>query len=248
MARGAERDLEIGDLGGTLDRAADWVSRNPVPFLGVIAVVLAVAGIIGLVRWHGERRELAAAEAVAAVRADFMKAMGASPGAMSFEEPANPETARKAREAAAAGFAAVAAEHEGTGAGVEAWIEAGNLREELGSREEALEAWKQAVAAAPAGTPLRGLALERLAAGLEDSGAFADAARAHEEAAGIASFPLRYYAMANAARSYAAAGDRERAVTLAARVASEAPELELPEPLTAQLEELRLGEAATGAP
>jgi tetratricopeptide (TPR) repeat protein len=247
MARDADHDLgELPDLGSALDRAAHWVGQNPAPFLAVVAGILLVAGAIGLVRWLGHRSEIQAAEAVAAVRADFLKAMGAPAGAIEFTEPANPETGRKAREEGAARFAEVAAAHEDSAAGVEAWIEAGNLREELGQRDEALEAWKRAVAASPARSPLRGLALERLAAGYENRGAWAEAAAAHEEAAGIESFPLRHFAMANAARSFDAAGDRERAVTLAARVASEAPELELPDVLGAKLEELRAGQAGEG--
>jgi hypothetical protein len=104
------------------------------------------------------------------------------------------------------------------------------------------------VDAAKKGTPLRGLALERLAAGYENRGSWAEAAAAHEEASAIESFPLRYFAMANAARSFAAAGERETAVALAARVGTEAPELELPEALSAKLDELRAASGAAPAP
>jgi len=241
MARGADHDLaeSLPDLGSALDRAAHWVGENPAAFLGGVLAVLLVTGAIGLTSWLGERGEVKAAEAVAAVRADFLKAMGAPAGATGFSEPANPETGRKAREDAAARFAEVGAEHGGTTAGVEAWVEAGNLRQQLGKADEATEAWKRAVEAAPAGTPLRGLALERLAAGYEDRAAWKEAAAAHEEASGIEAFPLRYHAMANAARSFAAAGERERAVALAARVGSEAPDLELPDSVSARLDELR---------
>ena len=250
MARGADHDLaeSLPDLDSGLDRAAHWVGENPVAFLGVVAVILVVTGSLGLVRWLGERSQVQAAEAVAEVRAGFLQAMGAQPGAGSFAEPANPETARKAREEYAARFAEVGSQHADTAAGVEAWIEAGNLREQLGKPDEALEAWKSAAAAAPRGSPLRGLALERLAAGYENRGAWLDAATAHEEASAIESFPLRHYAMANAARCLAAGGDRERAVALADRVSTEAPELELPDALRAKLEELRAGSSAAAPP
>jgi tetratricopeptide (TPR) repeat protein len=215
------------------------VGENPAAFLLIVGAILILTGTLGVTRWWQERGELRASEAVAEVRADFLKAMGAPPGASTFTEPANPETGRKAREDAAARFAKVAEDHAGTAAGGEAWLEAGNLREELADRDAALEAWKRAVANAPAGTALRGLALERLATGYESKGAFAEAGAAHEEAANIAAFPLRHYAMADAARSFAAAGDRDRAVALADRVASEAPELELPDHVRSRLDELR---------
>ena len=86
--------------------------------------------------------------------------------------------------------------------------------------------------------PLRGLALERLATGYESKGAFAEAAAAHEEAASIPAFPLRHYAMADAARCFAAAGERDRAVALADRVLSEAPDLPLPDHVRSRLDEL----------
>jgi tetratricopeptide (TPR) repeat protein len=173
------------------------------------------------------------------VREGFLRAMGAPPGASDFAEPANPETARKAREDYAARFAEVAEAHPGRAAAVEAWIEAGNLREQLGQGDAALDAWKRAVEQAPKGSSLRALALERLASGYEARSAWADAGAAHEEAAGSTAYPLRFVAMAAAARSFAAAGEHERAEALADRVASEAPEARLPDDLQARLEELR---------
>lgn len=241
MARGADHDLaeSAPDIGSALDRASNWVGENPLAFLLIVGAVLALTGGIGLARWWGERGEVRASEAVAEARAGFLRAMGAPPGASTFSEPANAETARKAREEYAASFAQVADAHAGTAAAVEAWLEAGNLREQLGQADAAIEAWQRAVADAPAGTPLRGLALERLATGYESKGAFAEAGAAHEEAANIASFPLRHYAMADAARAFAAAGDRDRAVALAERVASEAPDLDLPGHVQSRLDELR---------
>jgi tetratricopeptide (TPR) repeat protein len=241
MARGADHDLaeSAPDIGNTLDRASQWVGDNPAAFLLIVATILALTGAVGLTRWWGERGEVSASEAVAGVRAGFLAAMGAPPGASSFSEPANAETARRAREEFAGKFSAAAEEHPGTAAAVEAWIESGNLREQLGDRDAALEAWKRAVADAGAGTPLRGLALARLATGYESKGAFAEAGAAHEEAANIASYPLRHYAMADAARCFAAAGERDRAVALAERVASEAPDLKLPDHLQSRLDELR---------
>jgi tetratricopeptide (TPR) repeat protein len=241
MSRRTDHELadELPDIASGLDRAANWVSANPAAFLAGIGLILALAAGIGLTSWWSERSELRAAEAVASVRSGFYHAMGAQPGATRFTEPANPETGRKAREEYAGRFAEAAAAHPGTGAAVDAWIQAGNLREELGQPDQALEAWKRAVAEAPPESALRGLALERLAVGYEAQGAWAEAGAAHEEAANIAAFPLRHYAMADAARSFAAAGDIARARTLADRVLAEAPDLALPDFVKARLDEIR---------
>jgi len=241
MARGADqRGVEaFEEIESLVERIARWVAQNPGPVLGFVAAVLLVTAGIGATRWWTERREARASEAVAEVRESFLRAMGAPPGAVTFSEPANPETARKAREEHAARFAEAASAHEGTAAAVEAWLEAGNLREALGDRAAALEAWQRGVDQADAGSALRGLALARLARGREAAGDAAGAAAAFEEAAAIEAFPLRHHALADAARTRLQAGERERAVAHAQRLATEAPELRLPEHLKALLAELR---------
>jgi tetratricopeptide (TPR) repeat protein len=245
MARGADHDLadSLPDIEGTLDRAARWVGENPMAFLLGVAAILLVTGGISLARWSSERAAVESAEAVAAVRAEYLKAMGAPAGSMTFSEPANPETARKTREEYAAKFAEVAEAHAGRAAAVEAWLEAGNLREQLGHPDPALDAWKRAVAETPKDSALRGLALERVASAYEGRGQPREAAAAHEEAANISSFPLRFFAMADAARCYAIANEPVRASALADRLAAEAPDLQLPDALSARMAELRAANA-----
>jgi tetratricopeptide (TPR) repeat protein len=240
MARDREQGVEVfEEVESLVERGARWVAEHPTPVLVVLALLLALTATVAGVRWWQERGERRASASVADAREGFLRAMGAPPGAVTFAEPANPETARKAREEYAARFAEAATAHPGTAAAVEGWLEAGSLREALGEREAALEAWQRAVDEAPAGSALRGLALERLARGREAQGDFAGAGAAFEEASGLADFPLRHYAMADAARAFALAGERDRAVALAERLHSEAPELRLPDHLKARLDELR---------
>jgi tetratricopeptide (TPR) repeat protein len=245
MARGADHDLahSLPDIEGLLDRTARWVGEHPTAFLAGVGAILLVTGVVSLTRWQGERAETASAEAVAKVRAGYLKAMGAPPGAMSFAEPANADAARRTREEYAAKFAEVADANDGKAAAVEAWIETGNLREQLGHAEPALDAWKRAVEESPRDSALRGLALERTASAYEGRGDLKEAAAAHEEAANIQAFPLRFFAMAEAARAYALANEPVRASALAQRLAAEAPELELPDVLGARMAELRAANA-----
>ena len=100
------------------------------------AILLAGTAVVAAARWWNERGEQQGSAAVAEARAGFLRAMGAEPGAVTFAEPANAETARKAREEYAARFGEAAAEHTGTAAAVEGWIETGNLREALGEAPE----------------------------------------------------------------------------------------------------------------
>jgi tetratricopeptide (TPR) repeat protein len=165
--------------------------------------------------------------------------MGAPAGADEYAEPANPEAARSARAEFATRFAEAAQAHAGSAAAVEAWLAAGDLREEFGDREGATSARRSAVDEAPRGSPLRGLALERLARSYESKGAYAEAGAAHEEASAIESFPLRHLALADAARCFDVAGDRDRAVALADRLEKEAPGAAVPDLLRARLDEIR---------
>ena len=63
---------------------------------------------------------------------------------------------------------------------------------------------------------------------------------AHEAASAIEAHPLRYWALADAARCYAQAGETGRAKALADRLELEAPTLNLPPHVRTKLRELRL--------
>ena len=134
---------------------------------------------------------------------------------------------------------AVAAEHDGSRAAVRGRILAGTLQWQNGEQDAAIGTWKEAAADAPAG-PLQGLALLRLAAGLEETEDWAGAAESYQHASESADFPGRYLAMAQAARNWIAAGDETRALELADRLeAAEPPAGSVPPHLETQLQDLR---------
>src|SRR5262249_38140174 len=81
----------------------------------------------------------------------------------------------------------------------------------------------------------------------EDRGEWAEAAAAHEAAA-VPANPLRYWALADAARCRAEAGQTKEALALYDRLAAEAPDLALPDHLQAQAQELRAASGAAPAP
>lgn len=203
-------------------------------------MVLGLAGAVGGAQWYGQRSELNASAAVAAVSGAYYEAMGVAPG-QPFVEPANPETARSVREEYVVKLADVADEHDGSAAAVEARILAGNLREELGEPAAARDSFEAAVEGAPGGSELEALAQARLAESLESAGGWSEAADAWERAAEIESYPLRLEALGFAARARAAAGETERALALTDRLESEAGEAtpRLPAHVRSQLDELR---------
>jgi tetratricopeptide (TPR) repeat protein len=236
----------LEEIEGVLDRMAEWASSNPIIVLGVLGGVLAIAAALG--GWHSyqQSRELNASAEISGLLGEYRLAMGAERDAIEVTEPANPETARAARERFAGLLETAAAEHGGTAAAVEARIHAGNLLEKLDDREAALEQWRLAADEASSSGNLEGLALVRLAHGLEAAGEPAEAAVIFERAGDVEDFGDRRAALADAARCYLDAGDSDRALALALRLEGEDEEsaASLPSHVEARLSELRLQNAA----
>ena len=165
--------------------------------------------------------------------------MGASQGALEVPELANPEAARAIREEYLERFRGVAEQHPGSAAAALAMLEVGRLLEDQGESEETISVWQEAAQSQPGGSSLRAILQQRIGQLHEDQGRWAEAAEAHEAAGQITEFPLRYWALADAARCYARAEQPERALALLEQVDAEAPDLQLPPHMRVLLMELR---------
>lgn len=243
MAAKSEHSGEfIEEFEGIAERAAGWVRDHLAVSVGALVVVLGAAGGVGGWMTYQHARAEDASDALERVRADYLKAMGAEPGAIEVPELANPAAAKAIREEYAAKFGEVAEAHPGTVAGVLARLEQGDLSEQGGDLEASIEIWHQTLAGLD-NPELRAIVHQRIAQAYEEAGSWAEAGEAYEAAGDIERYPLRYYALADAARCFAQAGDDARARTLAARIELEAPTLELPEYLRARLLELRGSES-----
>lgn len=248
--REATETLE--EIQGVFDRLADWVARNPTPSVALVAAILVGSGGVGLYRWQHERAASAASSAVAEVQSDYREAVGVLAESAEPREPGETEKVAEAGGAAeppetlapeerrryAERFAAVADEHAGTAAAVSARLEAGRLWEAAGEREKALEAWRAAVEEAPGESALEALAHVYLAQGLELEERWAEAAAEHERAGEIEANPARAYALADAARCWANAGETQRALAAFDRAEAGAAG-EIPVHVAARMRELR---------
>ncbi len=226
---------EIESLG---DRMATWLSDNPRIVLGVAVAVLAVAGGIVLVRSSLEESRVEASAALGSVQRDFRRAMGSSPDDLEVSEPANPETALKVREEYLTRFREVAEAHPSVAVGGLAWLEVGLIQQALGRSQEAFATWQAAAANISSDSAVRALLELRIAAGHEAEMRWLEAGQAFERASEVNVFPLRYRALADAARCFAEAGETERALETYGRVEAAAPNVLLPDYLSARLREL----------
>jgi len=229
----------IAEIEGIAERGATWVSENLVLVGVLIAALLASAAGVGVYLSGRTAEAEAGSDALDSVHAAYLKAMGASPGAIDVPELANPTAAAAIREEFLQKFGEIADEYPGTVAGVLARLEQGNLSEAGGEFEDSIEIWRNTLAGLSSNPKLEAIVHQRIGQAYEDADQWLEAGEAHEAASAIQTNPLRYFAMADAARCYAEAGETERAKVLAQRLFLEAPTLELPGQLGASLRELR---------
>lgn len=234
----------IEEFESAAEKLAHWIGTHAWQVGGSLVVMLGLAaGWGGYESWSRSRAE-AASDALAQTRAGYLLALGAQPGALAEPELANPEAARAIREQYVEKFQAVAGEHQGTVAGALALLETANLLDKLGRTEQVAAVWRQALEGAAGNPGLEGVLQQRIAESHERRGAWADAAAAHESAGRLSGYPLRHWALVDAARCYAAAGQTDRALAIYEEVEGEAPELGLPAHIRSQLRELRALQAS----
>lgn len=223
------------------DALSDWISQNPAPILAVGGAVLVAAAIYALATSSVDGNTLEASTAIAQTKNAYRAAMGGSyaGGPAAVPEPANPETAQSLRNEYIERFQALAEENAGSEMASLALVQVSNLRAQLDDIDGALESIRTALEPYGEQDTMRGILLERIALLHERKGDLAAAAEAHLEASAITRYPLRYFALLNAARTQAEADQPDLAIANFDRVTSEAPDLLIPEHTQALLLELK---------
>ena len=188
-----------------------------------------------------------ASAAVADLRREFVVAMGGAPNDSVVPEPANPERAREIREEYATRFSEVARRYAGTGAAALAAFEAGGLFLTLEFPERALDLWREGARATGSDSALRALLEARVGHLLEDAGRFDEAARAHEAAAEIESYPMRASALGDAVRCWLAADEPDEALRVYAQIEQDFDAGALPDYVVGRVRQLRARRELAGA-
>jgi predicted negative regulator of RcsB-dependent stress response len=226
------------------DQLAEWIGSNPLIIMGVAGAILLVVGVYGLMSSRTESSQNTASLELSELQSEYREAMGASPEDVDIVEPANPETALQVRTEYVERFRELAASHSGTSVGALAALEEADLQQATDNVGEAIATLDVSLAQLAANEVLRGVLLSRKATLQEASGAWSEAAETFELAAAVESYPLRYGALAEAARCFAEAGMVDRALGAFARIEAEAPEQKLPEHIESRLRELKLGQTS----
>jgi predicted negative regulator of RcsB-dependent stress response len=235
----------LAELESGFERLSRWVGENPLSVLAGIGILLASVGAWEFARSRAENRELQASNAFDETQSAYLAAMGAEPGAIEVPELANPETAKKIRAEYIEKYRSVAQANPGTLPAALAWLEVADLLEADHDLDAMLESLQKGLAEQPRNPRMAGLVHQRIAQLYEDRGQLGEAGAEHEAAGMLPDFPLRWLALTDAARCYAQAGDRTRALALLERVESEAKGgYALPAPMRGLLRELRAASAS----
>ncbi len=234
-----ERSHVIEEIESVAERGAQWI-RDHLPLtLAVLTIVLGSAAAISVLTAHRTREAEAASDAFDQVTAEFMQAMGADPSAFTVPELANPDAAAAIQSEFAGQFRAIAEEHVGTVAAALARLEQGNLSAAAGASDAAIEIWRDTIDDLAGNPNLRAIFEQRIGQTYEDDARWLEAAESYARAGAVKGYPLQHWVLADAARCLQQAGEIERARELALKLASDAPELMLPQHLSAILAELR---------
>ncbi|MDP6981438.1 MAG: tetratricopeptide repeat protein [Myxococcota bacterium] len=226
------------------DELYEWIIANPTPILAGGAVVLVLAAVWGFASSGMDSSRSSASAAIAQAKNEYRVAMGGRyGGSLDVPEPANPQAARETREEYVTRFQALADDYAGSEMGSYALVQVGNLQAELDDVDAALSSLQEALEPYGDNHAMRGILLERIALLHESKGDLDAASQAHVEASAITRYPLRYFALVNAARTQAEAGKTDEAIATFDRISAEAPDLQIPEHTQSMLLELKASRA-----
>lgn len=229
----------LHEIEGAADRLGEWVQSNLTLVVSAIVGLLVVVGLGSYIARSGDSAEQAASRELAETRNAYLTAMGAGPGAMAVPELANAEAAARIRAEYTERFTEVADTHAGTVSGALARLEVAQLALAGEDTGAGLALYEQILEDGTPNSRLRGIVLQQLAQGLESLERWPDAAARHEEAANLSEYPLRHWALADAARCFHAAGETDKARVLFDRLDVDSPDLRLPDHVRALKREVQ---------
>ena len=215
-AKGLEAVLERG-----FERVR--VHFREIAMILVTLLVIAAAGV-GFYE-VGQRRESAAQTALARIQTDLIRAMGGRVQVALNPEPANAESARRAREAALVALEAMMLEHAGRDAVLLAGLHAAELEVDVGRPEAAAARLVELAGVFAPDDPRRAIALRLRGYALEELGRPVEAGEAYYEAAGVQTYPARAHVYITAGDVFARGGASDRAVAAFQQAMALAPEL-----------------------
>lgn len=205
-----ETEARAEGFEGRIEDAFEWAADHAREVvIGIVAFLVVGGSIAGALEWNRRSAE-AAQRQLAEAEVAFSVAMGAPPRTVFPSEPANPDQARRAREAALASFDEVAAQRAGSVAAQLAGIRAAEMEIELGRADAAEQRLAALADSLDSDAFTRGVALRLRGYALEVLERYGDAGDAYAAAGAVEGYPDRPGAWLAAADDYARSGDADR--------------------------------------
>jgi tetratricopeptide (TPR) repeat protein len=207
-----DTDSRLAGLDARIQDFLAWITDHHRAFLAALgALVLLVA--IAAAWWEVSRSRRAAASAeLAAIEAGFVTEMGSDRTAAMVSEPANPETAKSAREAALAKFESFAQAHGNSDLANDARLRSAELEVDLGRLAAADSRLADLVANLDDRDPRKAMALRLRGYVLEELDRPQEAAALYEAGGALESYPARALLWLAAARTHMRIGANENAL------------------------------------
>jgi predicted negative regulator of RcsB-dependent stress response len=217
--------------------------------IAIVAFVLLGGAVAGIVEWR-KRDQSAAQTELARIEARFASAMGANAEELYISEPANPDQAKAAREAAIKDLDAFAAAHGSSDLSTLASIRAAEIQVDLGQLDAAGARLDALAASLAANDARRAVALRLRGYVQEAQGNPLAAGESYEAAAKTESYLARGLAWISAGDCFARANQPARAIAAYRQALSSAPEVSEQEGIVARIgvEQAKVDAAAGAAP
>lgn len=246
----SDTDTRLAGFEAFLQDAFAWANAHGREIVVAIVAFVLLGGVIAGT-WEWRKRSQAAAETeLARIEARYAAAMGANSEELFISEPANPDQAKAAREAAIAELDAFAKAHASADAAALAGIRAAELEVDLGKLDAAGTRLDAIGTSLSANDPRRAVALRLRAYVHEAKGDALAAAETYEAAAKVESYLSRGLAWIAAGDCYARANQPERAIAAYRQALATAPEVSEQEGIVARMgvQQAKLDAAAPAAP
>jgi tetratricopeptide (TPR) repeat protein len=207
-----DTDARPTGLDAHLQGALEWVGDHRREFLIGVAGVVACLVLAAIFSEMSRMQRAEASAELAALEAGFAAEMGSDRSAALVAEPANPEQAQRAREAALGKFEAFAQAHAGSDLADDARLRAAELEVDLSRLDAADTRLAALIPDLGDGDPRKAIALRLRGFVLEELDRPAEAAALYEAGGALESYPARALLWLAAARTHLRLGAAESAL------------------------------------
>lgn len=220
-----DTDARPAGLDGRIQDLMEWIPEHRREALIALGALVACVALVAAGSEISKSRRAKASAELAVIEAGFASEMGSDSSAALVAEPANPEQAKSAREAALAKFEAFAQAHGSSDLANDARLRSAELEVDLERLDAADSRLAALIGELGDGDPRKAMALRLRGYVLEQLERPQEAAALYEAGGALESYPARALLWLAAARTHVRLGASESALGALDRAIEAEPEL-----------------------